>query len=86
MKDVSLDVAAQHNDDFTRRIKLHFACVSDCEYHVRCYNHGNMFMKIPKYADLPMLCHSSCISIIYFRASTLPVGKSAYLGIFMNLL
>ena len=46
---------AQHNDDLTRRIKLHFACVSDlpfadCEYHVCCYNR---FMKIPKYADLP---------------------------------
>ena len=49
------DVAAQHNDDLTRRIKLHFTCVSDlpfadCEYHVRCYNR---FMEIPKYADLP---------------------------------
>ena len=36
---MSLDVPAQHNDDLTRRIKLHFACVSDlpfadCEYHV----------------------------------------------------
>ena len=27
MKDVSLDVAAQHNADLTRRITLHFACV-----------------------------------------------------------
>ena len=55
MKDVRLDVAQQHNDDLTRRIKLHLACVSDlpfadCEYHVRCFNR---FMKIPKYADFP---------------------------------
>ena len=55
MKVVSLDVAAQHNDDLTRRIEPNFACVSDlpfadCEYHVCCYNR---FMKIPKYADLP---------------------------------
>ena len=55
MKDVSLDVAAQHNNDLPRRIKLNFACVSDlpfadCEYHVCCCSR---FMKIPKYADVP---------------------------------
>ena len=37
MKDVSLDVAAQHNDDLTRRIKLHFACVSDLPKSILIY-------------------------------------------------
>ena len=44
------------NDKVSKRVKLHIGYISDlpaadCKYHVCCYNG---FMKIPKYADLPV--------------------------------